>query len=127
MRETRRKTRCGLDGRIRCLTTAITELKSEDSLKRCKIDMSLEPAYVRVKESHILRIEANKGILWIEPNRKDILDVLKSQMCELLKISTFLVEVLLIIGDLNDEWHSECFLHVLAENEWEHVAEMQRF
>ena len=127
VRETRRKAGCGLNGWIRSLSTAIAELQSENSLQRCQIDMPLEPADVRIEESHVLRIQANEGVFGIEANRKNIFDILISQMRKLLEVSSFLVEVLLVIGDLDDKGHSEGLLHVLAEDERQHVAEMECF
>lgn len=127
VRETRGKTRSGLNSWIRSLSAAITELEPEDSLKRCQVDMPLEPANIRIEESHVLRIEANEGVFGIEANRKNIFDILKSQMRKFLEISSLLVEVLLVIGDLDDEGHSEGLLHVLAEDERQHVAEMECF
>lgn len=88
--------------------------------------MFLHPHDIGVQRAHVLRVDEDKGFLWIISQSYDVLDILNSHALELLQVS-FFPEVLLVIGNLDDKRDIESVLEVLIENEGKHVAEMKSF
>lgn len=87
--------------------------------------MPLEPADIRVQLPHVLRVDKDEGLLWVQTHSNDVLDVLVSKRRELLKVAALLVEILLIVGHLDHEGNVERLLQVLAEDERQHVSKMK--
>lgn len=125
MGEAAGKAGSSLDGRVGRPPTVIGETESKDSLEGGYVDVLLEPDYVLVHVSDIFGIDEDEREIGIEAYREDILDVLIGQLGELGDITSLLEEVLLVIGDLDDEGDLEGLLQVLVEDERKHVTEMQ--
>ena len=115
----------GLNGRIGCHPAIVAHLKPEDRPQGIEIDMPLEPADVRVQLSHVLRVDKDEGLLRVQTDSYDVLDVLVGKSRELLKVAALLVEIFLIVGHLDHEGNVERLLQVLTEDERQHVPKMK--
>jgi len=69
MRETARKTRSCLNGRICGFSTIVWKLEAENGSQSCHIYVPLKTTNVRIQASHVLGIQADKSILRVKANR----------------------------------------------------------
>jgi hypothetical protein len=89
--------------------------------------MLLESTNVGVHSPHIFRIYEEECLLGVKPKCEDVFHIFIGQFSEFSQITSFLVEILLIIGNLHHERHIKGLLKILVENERQHVAQMKGF
>lgn len=106
-----------LNSGISSHAAVVAHLKAEDSAEGIEIDVTLEAANIRVEIAHVLRVDEDEGLLRVQADCDDVLDVLVGQVGEFFQVASLLVEVLLVVSHLNDERHVEGLLQVLAEDE----------
>lgn len=92
--------------------------------------MLLHSDHVRVQVLDVLDIRKDKGLFGVKAEGDDVLDVAETHRNRALRSFKFqlgTVDVLLIVGDLDDDRQIERFLQPLTKDEWDSVTKMESF
>ena len=125
LREAGGDARRSLDGGVGCLPRVPGEVQSEDGLAGGKVDMPLEETDVGVELADVLAVEEDESLALVEPESENVLDVLESDPREPLEGGALAPEVLLVVGNLDNEGHVKGLLQILGEDEGHEVAHVQ--
>ncbi len=104
-------------------------IKAENAFDLIEIDVLLYTDHIGIQVLNVSDVRKNESLLWIKTKGDDILDVVDAHLdCTILtfKFILRLVDILFIVGDLDDERHIKSLLQVLCEEEWDRVPHVQR-
>jgi len=128
MRESIWESRDGLDGRERKLSNIVGFFETKDAFDLGVVDVFLDTNDIRVHMLNVVNIWEDEGLFRVEAESKNVFDIVFSHLdgtFGTIKLNLRLVDILLIVGDLNDEGHVEDALQPLSEDEGDAMAHVK--
>lgn len=102
-----------LNRRERKFPNVVRFVESENSFNLIEIDMLLHFDNIRVQVLDVFNVREDERLFWIKTKSNDILNIVNTHCdCALrsFKLEFWPVDVLLIVGDLNNKRHIKCVL-----------------